>query len=87
MGTYDIDKWFEEYLKLVGLNKLDPKSAQYIELKRSFVAAIGMFIVFVRVDGVKLGEANFEKCFESIQKQVKTFYVGSAFNFDFLKDE
>ena len=63
-----INKQFEFYLKLVGLQDIDKNGVQYIELRRCFYAAFGQLsLLIVKTDDLK-------KLIKEIWDEVKIFY-------------
>jgi len=76
MNEYDINNQFELYKSRVGLHRLSPDSNQHIELKRSFMGAIGQMLVLFR-DGIgQMEDENLAvKKLQTMFDQVRDFWT------------
>lgn len=71
-----VEESFLEYLKLVGLEKLDPKSTQYIETRRAFYAGYGSSLMTMTNELADMPEQTAVIEMEMLHDQVKNFWEG-----------
>ncbi len=73
-GKMSIADMYDDYLKLMKLDKRKMPPFQIQETKRAFYGAIGQLIIFFQEGLVKMSEEQGAEAMSDLTNQVKTFF-------------
>ena len=75
-----IEKNYQNYLKLIGLDESTMHPMQRFQLKHAFYSGIGSFMVFIQDNSQKLPQPEMTRSIDNMFSEVKEYLANARFH-------